>query len=160
MSSFLRQLMQSLTEPGRHICTFKVIPTTRSGPLLQLVADASRASDFYQVGGRLRSNGTTGEVTFVAFDLLVLDGETSASGRIGNAGPRSKHSTSQVRWCTIRALNAGPRELLDACAALDVEGVVAKRVDSPYRPRIRSGDWLKIKTAEWRSAHAPMRHPR
>jgi bifunctional non-homologous end joining protein LigD len=46
------------------------------------------------------------------------------------------------------------------CAALDVEGVVAKRVDSPYRPGVRSGDWLKLKTAEWKSAHAPMRHAR
>jgi hypothetical protein len=25
---------------------------------------------------------------------------------------------------------------------------------------VRSGDWLKLKTAEWKSAHAPMRHPR
>jgi len=63
-------------------------------------------------------------------------------------------------WCTIRSLDAQPRELLDACAELDVEGVVAKRLDSPYRPGVRSGDWLKVKTAEWKSAHAPMRHPR
>ena len=42
----------------------------------------------------------------------------------------------------------------------DVEGVVAKRADSPYRPGVRSGDWLKLKTAEWKSAHAPMRHRR
>jgi bifunctional non-homologous end joining protein LigD len=48
--------------------------------------------------------------------------------------------------------------LLDACASLDVEGVVAKRVDSPYRPGVRSGDWLKLKTVDWKRGRAPRRH--
>ena len=61
---------------------------------------------------------------------------------------------------SARAFESGPRELLDACSELGVEGVVAKRVDSPYRPGERSGDWLKLKTAEWKTAHAPMRHRR
>jgi hypothetical protein len=52
--------------------------------------------------------------------------------------------------CTIRALDGSLRELLDACAELDVEGVDAKPVESPYRPGIRSGDWLKLKTADWK----------
>src|SRR4029079_13466354 len=99
--------------------------------------------------------------TFVAFDLLVLDGESVCEWpyrrrrvrleSLGVVGPG---------WCTIRALNAGPRELLEACSALGVEGVVAKRVDSPYRPGVRSGDWIKLKTTEWKSDHALMRHPR
>jgi ATP-dependent DNA ligase len=46
------------------------------------------------------------------------------------------------------------------CAEHDVEGIVAKRVDSPYRPGERSTDWLKPKTADWRSAHASQRHQR
>ena len=95
----------------------------------------------------------------VAFDLLVLDGELvcdwpyrrrrAALESLGVLGPR---------YWTIRALNVGPRELLDARSSLGVEGVVAKRVDSPYRPGVRSADWLKLKTAEWKSAHAPTRH--
>ena len=50
-----------------------------------------------------------------------------------------------------------PRVLLDACAELDVEGVVAKRVDSPYRTGVRSGDWLKLETVDWKQGHAPRR---
>jgi hypothetical protein len=46
----------------------------------------------------------------------------------------------------------------DGCAELEVEGFVANRVDNPYPPGIRSGAWLKLKTAEWKSAPAPMRH--
>jgi hypothetical protein len=60
-------------------------------------------------------------------------------------------------YCTIRALAGPPRVLLDACASLDVEGVVAKRVDSPYRPGVRSADWLKLKTVDWKHGHAPRR---
>ena len=60
--------------------------------------------------------------------------------------------------CTIRALVGAPRVLLDACAELDVDGVVAKRVDSPYRPGIRSSNWLKLKTVDWKRGHAPRCH--
>ena len=127
----------------------------------ELVADAGRARDFYQVGGRLRSNGATGDVSFVAFDVLVLDGSLVCDWtyRDRRAALESL-DLSGPAWCTIRALNAGPRELLDACESNGVEGFVAKRVDSPYRPGVRSDDWLKVKTAEWKSAHAPLRHPR
>ena len=53
-----------------------------------------------------------------------------------------------------------PRELLDACAALEVEGVVAKRVDSLYRPVVRSGDWLTKGPAQLTSAVRRRGHPR
>jgi len=46
------------------------------------------------------------------------------------------------------------------CSEHDVEGIVAKRVDSPYRPGEHSSDWLKLKTADWRTVHASQRHPR
>lgn len=48
--------------------------------------------------------------------------------------------------------------MMDSIEALGLEGLVAKRVDSPYRPGERSADWLKLKTAEWRQVHAPLRH--
>jgi bifunctional non-homologous end joining protein LigD len=44
-----------------------------------------------------------------------------------------------------------------ACSTLGLEGMVAKRTDSPYRPGVRSDDWLKLKTADWRAVHAPRR---
>jgi len=122
----------------------------------ELVADAGKAGDFYRLGPNLRASR---DITFVAFDLLVLDNDNlcdrpysdrrQALDALDLVGPG---------FCTIRALDGTPRDLLDACAELDVEGVVAKRVDSPYRPGIRSGDWLKLKTADWTSGHATRRH--
>jgi bifunctional non-homologous end joining protein LigD len=124
----------------------------------EIVAESGRAGDFYRLGPNLRSSSRK-DITFVAFDLLVLDDDNLCNlpyrdrRRLLNAldlfGPG---------WCTIRALVGPPRELLDACAELDVEGVVAKRLDSPYRPGVRSGDWLKLKTSDWKHGHAPRRH--
>lgn len=37
-------------------------------------------------------------------------------------------------------------EFFDAAAKLGLEGIIAKRSDSPYRPGDRSRDWLKIKS--------------
>jgi bifunctional non-homologous end joining protein LigD len=60
----------------------------------------------------------------------------------------------------VRQLHGSVAEVLRVCAEHDVEGIVAKRVDSPYRPGERSADWLKLKTADWRTAHASQPHPR
>jgi bifunctional non-homologous end joining protein LigD len=107
----------------------------------ELVADAGRARDFYRLGGRVRSDGATGDVTFVAFDVLVLDSDLICdwSYQRRRAALESLELVGSG-WCRIRSLDAKPRELLEACVELDVEGVVAKRVDSPYRPGVRSGD--------------------
>ena len=51
-------------------------------------------------------------------------------------------------------------DLLTACADLGLEGLVAKRVDAPYRPGKRSEDWVKIKTSSWNIQHARRRHER
>jgi ATP-dependent DNA ligase len=55
------------------------------------------------------------------------------------------------------------RELDDPVRALaleghELEGIVAKRLDSRYRPGDRSRDWVKAKTAAWRAMHAPARN--
>ena len=63
-------------------------------------------------------------------------------------------------WGTVPQLHGTVAEALTACAEHGVEGIVAKRLDSPYRPGERSGDWLKVKTAEWRVAHAERRRRR
>ncbi len=63
-------------------------------------------------------------------------------------------------WCVVPQLRGSVADVLKACAEHDVEGIVAKRVDSPYRPGERSRDWFKLKTAGWRAAHASQRHSR
>jgi bifunctional non-homologous end joining protein LigD len=47
---------------------------------------------------------------------------------------------------------ANADDLLAERARLGLEGVVAKRKDTPYRSGTRS-DWVKVKTAEWKAAN-------
>ncbi len=116
----------------------------------ELVADAGKARDFYGLGPNLRASSRR-DITFVAFDLLVLD-DDNLCDRPYRDRRRALESLDLIGpgLCTIRALDGSPRDLLDACDA--------KRVESPYRPGIRSGDWLKLKTADWKRGHAPRRH--
>jgi ATP-dependent DNA ligase len=48
-------------------------------------------------------------------------------------------------------------ELMAACGQLGLEGLVAKRLDSIYRPGERSKQWAKAKCPDWRVNHAPRR---
>jgi ATP-dependent DNA ligase len=61
--------------------------------------------------------------------------------------------------CTVVSYRSDGGELLAACSDnLELQGVVAKRVSSRYRPGERSRDWIKAKTSIWREHHAPRRH--
>jgi len=84
--------------------------------------------------------------TYVIFDLLYLNGRPTHSlgygerrrllERLGLEGPL---------WRTPPYRRGEGRALLDATAALGVEGVVAKRLDCPYEPGRRSHAWIKVK---------------
>jgi ATP-dependent DNA ligase len=58
------------------------------------------------------------------------------------------------------SLSVGIEDLLDACARLQQEGIVLKRVDAPYTPGVRTDVWRKVKTTGWRTTHAPRRLPK
>src|SRR5258707_2953660 len=85
-------------------------------------------------------------VTYVAFDLLHLDGRTvlarpySERRRLLDGlkleGPHWRAPASHV--------GDGPA-MVRASREQGLEGVVAKRLDSPYEPGRRTGAWIKIK---------------
>jgi bifunctional non-homologous end joining protein LigD len=125
----------------------------------ELVAGQGRATDFYGLLPRIAAKTRRVPLTFVAFDVLAIDGEALIerpySDRRGFLEALALYDTA---WCTAPQLHGHVVDVLSACREHDVEGIVAKRVDSPYRPGERSRDWLKVKTVEWRSWHAPRRH--
>lgn len=85
-------------------------------------------------------------VYFVVFDVLWLDGQSlfdvpwiERRDRLENLeleGPAWLRSPAHIGEGT---------ELLEAARKMKLEGVVAKKLDSIYRPGARSPDWLKIK---------------
>jgi bifunctional non-homologous end joining protein LigD len=88
-------------------------------------------------------------VDYVIFDLLHLDGRCVRDlpylqrrellEGLGLDGPR---------WRTPAYRLDGGADLLEAARRQSLEGIVAKRTDSPYRPGKRTGEW--IKTRVWK----------
>ena len=126
----------------------------------EIVAGSGRASSFYQLSPQLSTKRAT--VTFAAFDLLALGGRSLIYA------PYQERRRLLLdlcvlgpAWCTVPAWTAVEvPDLLAACELQGVEGVVAKRLLSRYRPGRRSPDWVKVKTHTWRSIHGPLRMAR
>jgi bifunctional non-homologous end joining protein LigD len=89
-------------------------------------------------------------VTYVAFDLLQLEGRDLLATEL------------RIRKKTLRDTIVDSPHILfaehverDGVALFEearksgIEGIVGKRADSPYRPGMRTSDWVKIKS--WRS---------
>jgi bifunctional non-homologous end joining protein LigD len=85
-------------------------------------------------------------VTYVIFDLLWLDAHSLTD--------RPYHERRQAlvalglrgeRWQTPEHIVGRGRETLEASEQAGLEGIVAKRLDSPYEPGRRSGAWIKLK---------------
>jgi bifunctional non-homologous end joining protein LigD len=133
----------------------------------ELVTCTAGAVDFYRLAGRMAATGRTARraaaaapVSFVIFDLLHLDGvdltrqpllhRKQALDLLDLVGPA---------WVVNRWYPGDGGELFAACVELGHEGVVAKRLDSLYRPGVRTPTWLKAKCPDWLKYDAPKRRP-
>ena len=90
--------------------------------------------------------GRTGELVFYAFDLLHLNGTSTAALPLIERKERLqrlfKKDLPAVRF-SEHVLGDGPRFRAEACR-LGLEGVISKRVDRAYAPGDR-GLWVKSK---------------
>ena len=85
-------------------------------------------------------------VTFLAFDVLHLDGRSTLG--LPYAERRRLLESLQLEgpsWRTPPAWFGDGAMVLEAAREQGLEGVVAKRRQSPYRPGRRAEDWLKVK---------------
>jgi bifunctional non-homologous end joining protein LigD len=94
-------------------------------------------------------------IGYMVFDLLYFDGSTlfdlpytdrrelldGLDAGDGDVTGPGVHVPPYLRAAT----RAQARALLDATAREGLEGLVAKRLDTPYRPGARADFWLKIK---------------
>ena len=93
---------------------------------------------------RLRAQETP--ATYVAFDVLWLDGDSL----LAEPYERRRELLTGLdldgpAWRTPAHHVGGGEEFLVAAREQGLEGVVCKRLGSPYRPGKRSQDWLKIR---------------
>ncbi|ETK37723.1 non-homologous end-joining DNA ligase [Microbispora sp. ATCC PTA-5024] len=85
-------------------------------------------------------------VTFLAFDVLHVGAAPAiAMPYVERRGLLEGILTPGPRWqVPVWFAHAG-RTALESSRRLGLEGIVAKRLDSPYRPGRRSPDWTKVK---------------
>jgi bifunctional non-homologous end joining protein LigD len=122
------------------------------GELVCLGADGS--PDFASLRRRLRAtadkarrNAERAPATFLAFDLLHLDGRSTRELPYERRRELMLELALDdgARWRTPRHFVADSERVLAATRERGLEGVVAKRLGSLYLPGVRNGAWVKHK---------------
>ncbi|RZU32031.1 non-homologous end-joining DNA ligase [Blastococcus saxobsidens] len=118
-----------------------------------VLLDAAGRPDFGALQNRMHRTGpevprmaAARPVSYLVFDLLSWDGEDLLA--LPYAERRARLETLGLaghRWVATPWFPGGGEQVLAASEENGLEGVVAKRLDSPYRPGSRSPDWRKIK---------------
>src|ERR1019366_4717602 len=101
------------------------------------------------VGSRAQAKRLAADtpVTYVIFDLLWLDGHSlMALPYTQRRELLAALALKGASWQTPEHVLQGGEQLLRASAEQGLEGILAKRLDSPYQPGLRSSSWVKIKT--------------
>ncbi len=96
--------------------------------------------------GAIRRLARETPATYVIFDLLYLDGRST----MGLAYRERRALLEQLKldgpaWRTPAHHVGNGRDFLEVTAKHGLEGVLAKRLDSVYRPGERNGSWVKVK---------------
>ena len=113
-----------------------------------VVLDAAGIADFSALQAELKK-GSGSLIQMVAFDLLHLDGDASSKrplldrkAALERLIKRTELPHGHLRY-SDHMTGDGAEILRNACA-MNLEGIVSKRADLPYRSG-RNGDWTKSK---------------
>ena len=110
-----------------------------------VVLNKKGISDFPALVAALQSN-RNGSIVFVAFDLLINDGEDIRKLPYLERKKRLKllipHSNERVRYG--EHVESGGATMFKSVTAAGGEGIIAKRMTAPYNTG-RSNNWIKIK---------------
>jgi bifunctional non-homologous end joining protein LigD len=95
-----------------------------------------------------RRRASSDPVTFVAFDLLYVDGRSLLAETYDERRARLESlRLSGPDFTTTESFrDVAGRDILAAVTANGLEGVVAKRRESSYQPGRRSSEWIKVKS--------------
>ncbi len=107
--------------------------------------DALRARLALEGETAVRRAAEGAPVTYVAFDLLWLDGHSLLDLPYARRRERLRElGLNGPRWRTPEHFAGEGDALLAAAAHQGLRHIVAKRLDSAYAPGRRNGDWLAI----------------
>ena len=127
-------------------------PFIVDGEIVALTADGRSSFEALQPRmhqrnpATIRALATTTPITYMIFDLLHIDERSLIDlpyqqrrellEQLGLRGPY---------WQTPPRLSGPGATVLDESRRLGLEGIICKRLDSPYQPGRRSPLWLKVK---------------
>ncbi len=101
---------------------------------------------------RARRLASSVPVTYMLFDLLHLDGvSTTALPYVERRRLLEGLGLAGAHWAVPPSHQGPGTDVLSAAESEGLEGVVAKRAASPYRPGQRSSDWVKVKLSATQS---------
>jgi bifunctional non-homologous end joining protein LigD len=110
--------------------------------------DHNGAPNFSSLQAAL-SDGKTEDLIFFAFDLLFAEGLDDRRLPLGERKERlkelleaRKRKSAQIRY--VEHFESGGDAVLQSACKLDLEGVVSKKLDAPYRSG-RTESWTKAK---------------
>ncbi|TFV85635.1 non-homologous end-joining DNA ligase [Blastococcus sp. CT_GayMR16] len=115
--------------------------------------DAAGRPDFGALQNRMHRTGpevprmaAEKPVTYLVFDLLSWDGEDLLGVPYAQRRERlDALGLAGHRWVATPWFPGGGAQVLAASQENGLEGVVAKRLNSVYRPGLRGPDWRKVK---------------
>jgi bifunctional non-homologous end joining protein LigD len=115
--------------------------------------DAAGRPDFGALQNRMHRTGpevprmaAEKPVTYLVFDLLAWDGEELLDVPYSQRRERlDALGIAGHRWVSTPWFPGGGAQVLAASEENGLEGIVAKRLASVYRPGVRSPEWRKIK---------------
>jgi len=85
------------------------------------------------------------QIAFYAFDLLHVDGQDLTVEPLFKRIARLRRVVEASGLLLSRELPGTAAEVVEAVQEAGLEGVVAKRRTSLYKPGKRNGDWIKLK---------------
>jgi len=108
----------------------------------QAVLERSRATSFRDIERLSRES----PATYVLFDILEKDGKALIDLPLIERKRTLRNSVREGQHVLLSIFEEEDgKSYFDAALKRGIEGIVAKRRDSPYEPGIRSSNWLKIK---------------
>ncbi|HEY0743216.1 MAG TPA: DNA ligase D [Chryseosolibacter sp.] len=94
-----------------------------------------------------------GELVYYLFDVLWLEGYDLKNVPLAERKEILKNIIpSQGNIRVSEAFETSATEFFSLADKMDLEGIIAKKADSIYKPDARSRDWLKIKTERHQEA--------
>lgn len=151
------QALHAFTRRGREVTAY--LPELR--PLAEMLGPGTRidgelvvqrsdgSADFQAVMGRITRRASASPVVFVAFDVLAADAESTMGLPYWQRRERLARwpRTANGWYAPEYQVGHGPELFIEVCRR-GLEGIVAKRLNSVYRPSARSPDWRKVLNPE------------